>query len=115
MKKLLDYIQLLVSVATIVGVYFAYRGFIETMDLQRETYAIQLYASYFDLYENNIQLIDSTVIKNENKWTSQYEAFAQRVLFTAESIYNVRGGSSAWDKTISYMLTPHVKYYEKIS
>lgn len=113
MRKLLDYIQLLVSLATIASVYFAYKGFTETMDIQRETYAIQLYTTYFDLYENNIQFVDSIVVNSESKWSLQYEAFAQRVLFTAESIYNIRGGSPSWDKTITYMLSPHLKYYKK--
>ena len=81
------------------------------MELQRETYAIQLYGAYFDLYENDIQLVDSVVVNDINKWTPQYEAFVQRILFTAESIYNVRGGSPSWDNTIAYMLQPHLKYY----
>ena len=112
MQKLLDYIQLLVSVATIAGVYFAYQGFTETMELQRETYAIQLYTTYYDMCENNVQLLDSSIINDESKWNAKYESFAQRILFTAESIYNIRGGSKAWDNTVAYMLEPHLKYYK---
>ena len=112
MKKFLDYLQLGVSIATIAGVCFAYQGFKETMELQRETYAIQLYNQYYDLYERNCQLLDTNITKIEKNWTDEYQAFAERVLFTSESIYNIRGGSFSWDKTITYMLIPHLSYYE---
>jgi len=112
MQKSLNILQLCVSLATILGLVFAYISFRETMELQRETFAIQLYASYADLCDRNVAFEDSTITNNPNKWSAPYQAYAHRVLFTSESIINIRGGSAAWDSTVTYMLTPHINYYK---
>jgi hypothetical protein len=102
-----------VSLATILSIVVAYQSFKETLEFQRETYAIQFYASYADLCDRRPEFEKNSVTSDSTKWDELYEAHAHRVLFTCESIINIRGGSQEWDNTVTYMLTPHLKYYKK--
>ena len=110
-QKVLTLLQLSVSLATIMGLLLAYHSFNETLDLQKETHAIQLYSSYADLWESHPEYEQDTIAEDSTKWDDSYQMYAHRVLFLSESIINVREGSPEWENTVRNMLSLHLNYY----
>lgn len=110
-NKALTLLQLLVSLATIGGLVLAYHSFNETLDVQRETYAIQLYTSYADLWESHPEYEDSSITYDSTKWDNSYQIYAHRVLFISESIINIRGERPEWENTVKNMMFLHLNYY----
>lgn len=105
---------LITSIAAIVGVVYAVYNVDRTLELQRESKAVELFKEYSDRVEKNLNFTDPLFTMDSTKWNDSYIIFAQYCLFISESIYNLCGENVAWENTLkNHVLYPHIFFYEK--
>jgi hypothetical protein len=111
---LFDAGPIITSIAAIVGVVYAVYNVDRTLDLQRESKAVELFKEYSDRVEKNLNFTDPSFTNDSTNWNDSYIIFAQYCLFISESIYNLSDGNVAWENTLkNHVLYPHIYFYEK--
>ncbi len=114
MRTALNWAQLAAALITIAGVVLASYNVEKVLDLQRETFTINLYNDWNTRYERSPSFIDTVYTNNPKNWNESYTDFAHYTLFVCESIYHLKKNDPAWENTIYELLTPHIKYYDYV-